>query len=260
MSTDLEITETETKSKMLKLIEKENENAHKMKVKKIKYLSDDAFDDRIPAPLPKSHGCVLLVGKPASGKSSLALSFISQRAFMRKKYDKIFIFSESLLSGNLDPEHPIFDLPEDQLFNELNAENLSNCINKVYGKPYKCVWFFDDCQSDMTGETLRIIQKLVQNRRHYTTKGSVIFITSQVFNQLNAKIRKNASDLVFFKSTNRKERETIRSEMADFLSIEQFDELLEYCFDADHSFIWIKPNLPINKMFYHNFNPLSLDV
>jgi hypothetical protein len=253
----MEITETETKSKVLKLIEKENENAHKMKVKKIKYLSDEAYDDKIPEPLPKSHGLVLLVGKPASGKSSLALSFISQRGFMKKKYNKLFIFSESLLSGNLDPEHPIFDLPEEQLHNCLNAENLQNAIDSVYGKPYKCIWFFDDCQSDMTGETLRIVQKLVQNRRHYTTKGSVIFITSQVFNQLNSKVRKNCSDLVFFRSSNRKERETIRAEMCDYLSVEEFDELLDYCFDEPHSFIWIKQNLPPKDMFWHNFNKLS---
>ena len=53
---------------------------------------------------------------------------------------------------------------------------------------------------------------------------------------------------------------SIRNEICDYLTEEQFDELLEYCFDKPHNFLWIKNGVPPEEQFYKNFSPLRLKV
>ncbi len=75
----------------------EHPKAHRFKVDKIKYKSDLSIDDKIPEPFPRGSGCTLVIGKVASGKTSLVLSLLCKRVFYAKKYNKLFIFSPSLI-------------------------------------------------------------------------------------------------------------------------------------------------------------------
>jgi hypothetical protein len=233
--------------------------AHKFTIDKIKYKSDLSYDDRIPEPLPKGAGCLIISGKVASGKSSLALSLLTKRIFYAKKYHKLFVFSPSLLSGNLD-EHPIItEIPDDQKFPELTNDNLCDCIESVYGEDKKIAWLFDDCQNEMLGQTLKTLRGLVLNRRHYTLQGNVIFITTQAYNMIDMKIRKN-SDVILFRTTNRAEIDSIRKEICSYLTEDMFDELLDYVFDTPHAFLYIKNGVAPEEQFYKNFNPLNIKV
>ena len=239
--------------------EDENENNDKFKITKVKYKSDGT-DDNVLHPLENGASFSLFCGKPKSGKTTLMLSFLTKRAFYLKRFDKVFVFSPSLLSGSLDDDHPLFDLPKDQLFDNLNVSSLQNCINKVYGSKKRVLFILDDIQQDLHGECKNLVAKLCFNRRHLTKKGVSVWISSQVYNQIPLIIRKNLSSIFLFPTKQAKEIESVREECADFLDKEEFGELLDYVFEKPHDFLYIKCNLQPNEMFHKCFNSLNLTI
>ena len=246
--------------------EDENENNHKLTVKKVKYKSDGT-DDKVLFPLENGPSFSLFCGKPKSGKTTLMLSFLTKRAFYLKRFDKIFVFSPSLLSGSLDDEHPLLELPEDQLFDSLTEKDLQACIDKIYGSKKRVLFILDDIQQDLKGKCKNLVAKLCFNRRHLTKKGVSVWISSQVYNQIPLIIRKNLSSLFLFPTKQSKEKESIREECADFLDKEDWNELLDYIFyegipkgKVSHNFLFLKCNLQPNEMFFKNFNALNLEI
>jgi hypothetical protein len=243
----------------MKINEEEYEHNHKFKVKKVKYKSDGT-DDKVLEPLENGASFVLFNGKPKSGKTTVMLSWLTKRAFYLKRFHTVFVYSPSLLSGSLEDDHPLLELPEEQLRTELTLEELQKDISKIYGKKKRVLFIFDDVQQSLKGAVQNEVAKLCFNRRHLTKKGISVWISSQVYNQIPLKIRKNLSSMLLFPTRQAKERETIREEVADFLDKDEWSELLKYCFDEPHNFLYIKCNLEPRFMFFKNYCPLNLEL
>ena len=240
------------------LDEEENENNKKFKIKPVKYNSD-ATNDKVLYPLPNGPSFLAFIGKPKSGKTTVMLNFLVRRAYYLKRFDKVFVFSPSIMVS-LDKEHPLHELPEEQLHTELTYENLLNAMNSIYNSKKRVLFILDDVYTSFQGSILSLVAKLCFNRRHLTTKGISCWVSAQTFPQLHLKLRKNISDLFIFQTQNEREIEVIRKEFIPFLENDEFHELLDYIFDKPHNYLYLKCNFQPEDMFFKNLNALNLKL
>jgi hypothetical protein len=239
----------------------EKEYDKKIVVSGQKFSCDDV-DDSIPPPLPQKGGfAMLIVGKPGMGKTSLILSLVckSGKAFNRK-FDKVFLWSPSLVTMEGDP----FELiPEDQKFEEATLENIQGVLDEVKDSGEKVLFIFDDVIADIRGkgkgQIENLLQKIFFNRRHLAGAGGSVSIiaTSQTYNKIDPKLRKTASQLVFYENKQKKERESIFDEII-LIPKQEYIDALRFIYDKKHNFMYIDTQLPENRMIHKNFNQLII--
>jgi len=240
---------------------KEVENENKFDIKKYKYTCDD-IDEKIPDPLPKHfRWFMLLIGKPASGKTTFWLNLVCR--YYKKKFHRIFVFSPSLKT--LD-KNPLDKLPDDQKYDELTYANLSEVLEKVKDSGERTLIVMDDVQNDIKnnggkGENLEtLMKKLIMNRRHIAGKGGSIsiIITSQVYNiGIPLSIRKQADTIFFWSSKNQKEKDTLWEEVMSFIPRDKMEKIFRYVFNDLHDFLMIKLNDKPSEFLYKNWNRLK---
>lgn len=232
----------------------------KIKISKFNFSCDD-IDESIPKPLPQVLNFFMLIcGRPGSGKTSLILNLICKRGKMfNRKFDKVFVFSPSLMTMK---DEPFGELPEEQVNTELTMENFNQALDSIKDTGEKILFILDDVVNDMkkTMAIQTLLSKALMNRRHLAgAGGSVSFIiTTQVYNKIPAPIRKTASHIILYHTRNKKEIETIYDELI-VLPKEDFYEILKYCFDKRHNFIYIDINKSYDKMFHKCFNQLEFN-
>tara|TARA_R110000772_G_scaffold11488_1_gene35905 strand:+ start:216 stop:965 length:750 start_codon:yes stop_codon:yes gene_type:complete len=232
----------------------------KIKISKFNFSCDD-IDDSIPKPLPQILNFFMLVcGRPGSGKTSLILNLICKRGKMfNKKFDKVFVFSPSLMTMK---DEPFGELPEEQVHTDLTVENFQKALEEISNTGEKILFILDDVVNDMKKNMAiqTLLSKALMNRRHLAgAGGSVSFIiTTQVYNKIPAPIRKTASHIILYHTRNKKEIETIYDELI-VLPKDDFYEILKYCFDKRHNFIYIDINKSYEKMFHKCFNQLEFN-
>jgi len=240
---------------------KEKEYEKKITITGQKFSCDDV-DDSIPAPLPQKGGfAMLIIGKPGMGKTSLILSLVckSGKAFNRK-FDKVYVWSPSLITMEGDPFEMI---PDDQKFTEATLDNISQVLEEVKDSGEKVLFIFDDVIADIRGSGKGAIENLLQkiffNRRHLAGAGGSVSIiaTSQTYNKIDPKLRKTASQLVFYCNRQKKETDSIFEEVILIPKKEYYDAL-RYIYDKKHNFMYIDTTLPENKMIHKNFNQLEI--
>tara|TARA_R110002020_G_scaffold6056_1_gene25351 strand:- start:9678 stop:10451 length:774 start_codon:yes stop_codon:yes gene_type:complete len=238
----------------------EKEYDKKIVISGQKFTCDD-IDDTIPAPLPQKGGfAMLIVGKPGMGKTSLILSLVCKqgKAFNRK-FDKVYVFSPSLITMEDDP----FELiPEEQKFEEVTMENLDEVLEDMKDSSEKSLLILDDVIADIRGKGKGAIenklQKIFFNRRHLCGAGGScsIIATSQTYNKIDPKLRKTASQLVQYKPV-KKEVENIYDDIIQ-IPKKEFYDVCKYIYDKKHNFMYIDTQLPEDKMIHKNFNQLII--
>ena len=147
---------------------REEEYEKKINITGQKFSCDDV-DKSIPKPLPQAGGFgILIVGKPGMGKTSLVLSLIcKQGKAFNKKFDKVFIFSPSMITMEDDP----FELiPGDQKYDCASYENITDVLETIKDSGEKVLLVLDDCISEIRGkgrgEVEGLLEKIFFNRRH----------------------------------------------------------------------------------------------
>tara|TARA_R110000824_G_scaffold340739_3_gene527233 strand:+ start:5258 stop:6016 length:759 start_codon:yes stop_codon:yes gene_type:complete len=227
---------------------------------KFKFNCDEK-DESIPLPLPQQLNFFLLInGRPGSGKTSLILNLIAKRGKLyNKKFDRVFVFSPSLITMS---NNPFEDLPDNQLHTDLTEENLTMALEDIKDSGEKILFILDDVVNDMKKSAViqTLLSKMLMNRRHLAgSGGSVSFIiTTQVYNKVPAPIRKTASHIIIYHTKNKKELDTIYDELI-IVPIKDFYDILKFCFDKKHNFIYIDVDKSYDKMFHKNFNPLEFN-
>tara|TARA_R110000803_G_scaffold209410_1_gene278973 strand:- start:2565 stop:3329 length:765 start_codon:yes stop_codon:yes gene_type:complete len=239
---------------------RETENEDKIVLSKFNFSCDDK-DETIPKPLPQMLNFFLLVnGRPGSGKTSLILNLIAKRGKLyNKKFDRVFVFSPSLTTM---ANNPFEDLPENQLHTDLNEANLTEALEDIRDSGEKILFILDDVVNDMkkSAEVQNILSKMLMNRRHLAGSGgsTSFIITTQVYNKVPAPIRKTASHIIIYHTKNKKELDTIYDELI-IVPIKDFYDILKYCFDKKHHFVYIDVDKSYDKMFHKNFNCLEFN-
>ena len=238
----------------------EVEPDNKIVLSKFKFSCDDK-DESIPLPLPQMLNFFLLVnGRPGSGKTSLILNLVAKRGKLyNKKFDRVYVFSPSLITM---AKNPFEDLPDNQLHTELTEENLTTALEEISDSGEKILFIIDDCVNDMkkSASLQTLLSKMLMNRRHLAGSGgsTSFIITTQVYNKVPAPIRKTASHIIIYHTKNKKELETIYDELI-IIPLKDFYQILKYCFDKKHNFVYIDVDKSYDKMFHKNFNALQFN-
>jgi AAA+ ATPase superfamily predicted ATPase len=238
----------------------EIEPDNKIVLSKFKFSCDD-IDDTIPLPLPQMLNFFMLIcGRPGSGKTTLILNLVAKRGKLyNKKFDKIFVFSPSLMTLK---DNPFEDLPDEQTDTELTEELLERSLDIIKDSGEKVLFILDDVVNDIkrTSAIQNTLSRMLMNRRHLAGSGGScsFIITTQVYNKIPAPIRKTASHIIIFHTKNKKELDTIFDELI-IIPQKDFYEILKYCFDKKNNFLYIDTNKGYNDMFHKCFNKLQFN-
>ena len=225
-----------------------------------KFSCDDE-DKTIPEPLPRKSFSMLVIGKPGMGKTTLLLSLICKqgKAFNRK-FDRVYLWSPSLITMEDDP----FELiPDDQKFDEVSLDNLTGVLDEIKDSGEKILFVMDDVIADIRGKGKGAIENLLQkiffNRRHLAGAGGSVSIiaTSQAYNKIDPKLRKTASQIIFYKNLHKKETESLFEEVI-LLPKKEYVDTLRYVFNKKHDFMYIDTTQDPDKMIHKNFNRLTI--
>tara|TARA_R110000822_G_scaffold95742_1_gene218550 strand:+ start:11019 stop:11792 length:774 start_codon:yes stop_codon:yes gene_type:complete len=241
-------------------------NTNNLAIRKFGFSCDDR-DTTIPLPLPQTlNFCMGLVGKAGSGKTTLLLNLVCKNktkkssGIYNKKFDKIFVFSPSLLTMK---NNPFESIPEEQIYEEgLTAENLEEVLDEIKESDEKVLLIIDDCVNDITKSTelQRLLCKTLMNRRHLAGAdgGVSIILTSQVYNKLPCPVRKCFSHLFLMNSKQRRELDSLYDEHI-LISKPNFYKVLKHTFKEKRDFLYLDLQAPYDQMFHRNFNKLTIN-
>jgi len=242
---------------MVKEIKNPNHKDLEIDIKQFKYTCDDSIKS-VPDPLIKNlRFFYYLVGAPGSGKTTLLLNLICKKgSFYNQLFDQVWLFSPSLSTLEKNP----FDaLPDNQKFDEITKDNLNIFVDGVSDSGEKVLLILDDVQNDLKADNIRIMKKIIMNRRHLCGKnGSCsIIMTSQLYNAVPLPLRKQIDCLFQYPTSNTKELKSIHEELFAHLDKDKATLLFNFIFDQPHNFLYLKVREKRSKMFYKNFNLLS---
>ena len=130
------------------------------------------------------YGFMCLIGRPGSGKSSMAISLMTQKSpkIYRKTHHHVIIMMPANSIGSLK-KNPFACLPPENIYNELNDKTISQVysnIDKASSADEKTLLFIDDMTSDLKKSKFIIdtLKKMIYNRRHMKLN---IIITAQPY-------------------------------------------------------------------------------
>lgn len=211
--------------------------------------------------IPNRNGFIYcMTGSGGSGKSSLLLSMFKSTKFYRKKFDNIYLFTPR--SSFLSVEKHPFETHE-KVFHELNTNTLSNIYEELNdlkensiseGIPIEnSIVIIDDFANALKDNELSLyLNKMIIKARHL----SCCFIfTLQSYYLLPLILRKQITNVSIFRPKNKKEWETIASEL---LNIDKNDMLSLYNYVYDEPYTHLDYDT-LNGNIYKSFNKLILD-
>jgi hypothetical protein len=170
--------------------------------------------------------------------------------FVKKLYKKVFHFiyifmpksSRSSLDNNIFDKH----LPEDQIFDELNQENISILYEKLKENSengYKSLIIYDDVQKALKNHSVLLsLKNIIANQRHLKV---VNFILLQNYFALDKSLRELCNNIILFK-LNKTQTEKIFIE-----NVESAKDKFEYIRDCvfDKPYEWMFINVPTQRIF-----------
>ena len=235
----------------MKILEEENTE---LKIHPPKLICDIPLGDVRP-PLPNKHAAIAIIGSAGSGKSSWAISLLTDKLAYKKVFHNVFFVipphSRASVANKIFEKHD-----QEKLYDELTPEILQEIKSKVEHESeegFNSLLVIDDCTVFLKVKSNEILlRSLIYNRRHLKLS---IWVLSQSYTQLPLSIRKCMSHLVLVgKPKNKKEYESIFEELI-FLQKDQGDELIKYVFKKPHDFLL--SNIETGEL-YRNFNKLIL--
>jgi len=200
------------------------------------------------------YGFTCLIGRPGSGKSSMAISLMTQKEpkIYRKTSHHVIIMMPANSIGSLK-KNPFKCLPSENIYNELTDQSINQVFQNIdiaSKEDEKTLLFIDDMTTDLKKSKFIIetLKRMIYNRRHLKLN---IIITAQSYVNLPLDLRKNITNLVLFRPP-KKEMELIFSEMIESKK-ELFCDVMKIAYDKAHNFLFV--NVPSQRMF-KNFDEL----
>jgi hypothetical protein len=225
------------------IIEIQNPNAPR--VGGVKVANDEPLD--VKKPLPSWNYASLVVGGPATGKTSLIINLV--RKYYKKRYNRVYLFSGSLQTL---PDTFIEKLNEERIFSSL--ENLEEVVKDIKESDDKTLIIIDDLVKDVI-EYHKEVMNLLYNRRHLGN-GCSVFLITQKLTKIPLSIRAGFDTVYFFSLNNKKELNSLYDDFITDLDRKEFDELIKYIMDSKtkHPFLFIDKR---NGAYYLKFNKLE---
>ena len=204
-----------------------------------------------------SYAFNVVIGKPASGKTSLAISLITQRkpSIFRKCFHHVLIVMPQNSINSMN-KNPFQKLPKENFYNELDNESITDIYNRLDGyskDDEKSLLFIDDQTASLKGSKhiMETLSRIIFNRRHLKTN---IILTAQVYNSLPLSIRKCISNLIMFKPS-KKEMENVFEELIQSKK-NLFDKIMNVCYDKPHNFMFVNMD---SQRIYKNWDEILIN-
>lgn len=239
------------------IIEEKNEEIPAVKPVKEKM---DIFIKDIPLGVPRRNGFItIFTGTAGSGKSSLMLNFFKSKALYRGKFHNVWYISP--MTSFLSVEnHPFKD--HDKVYHELTVDLLEEIYDYLSAikeeqeeddePEYSCV-IFDDMASSLKDKAIqKQLNKMLIKSRHIQC--SFIFCL-QSYYYLCLMLRKQITNAIIFKPKNKKEMETLCSELIN-LSKDDALKIFNYVFNEPYAHLDLDT---VENTMSKNFNRLILE-
>ena len=210
------------------------------------------------------YGLSLIIGLPASGKSSLIKTLLNGTK-SDNLYNNVFHSVYYITASNTMD----LDIPEEKYIVLDGSEPLENTLQGIIDNEsdigeeddhHNVAIFLDDAINFISTDkrALAVFKKLSMNARHILGKHSsvIMFIVSQKTRSIPLTIRSQANQIWTFDST-KAEKEVIRDE---FLPLDKAegDQLYSYIYSAPHNFMFVNTFIPKDRRIFKNFNQLFL--
>lgn len=190
------------------------------------------------------YNTTLLIGTQGSGKTSLLINMVSKKLY-KKVFDKVYVFMPSSSRQSLNPN--IFDvLPENQLFEELNEQTISQVYEEVKelsadGK--KTLIIYDDVQKSLKNPVvLNSLKNIIANQRHLHV---VNLILVQNFFALHKSLREIVNNVILFK-LGKSQTEKVFNEIIE-LHRDKFDKIRDLVYDEKYN--WLFVNVATQRIY-----------
>jgi len=229
---------------MIKIIENKKPNIEKIKFACDNILHKKLDEYELTKEFLNKSNTTLFIGRQGSGKTSLMVNFVKK--LYKKVFHFIYIFmpksSRSSLDNNIFDKH----LPEDQIFDELNHENITILYEKLKENSengHKSLIIYDDVQKALKSHSVLLsLKNIVANQRHLKV---VNFILLQNYFALDKSLRELCNNIILFK-LNKTQTEKIFIE-----NVESAKEKFEYIRDCvfDKPYEWMFINVPSQRIF-----------
>lgn len=263
----------------MSLVIKERKNRNAV-VKAMKMNRNPPIPNGV-APFDRYGFALLVCGIPNSGKSSFVFDQLTRpkagdtpSGMFYRKFHKVYIFSPSThtlgRSLNLSPERiiPEFDVAKieeiikeqeedrrevDELNREIDEENkeLPKSKQKEHERIQQTLMVFDDLMADIAKDKSKAFMRALMNRAHL---GLTVICMTQVFNRIPSRLRKGFSDVILFKTKNRKELDSIGEELTSF-NPKEYKQFIADTLVDQHDFLLFKT---YSDEIYRNLNPLII--
>ena len=225
-------------------------------------LCDDIISSKIDGSLCNKNFVSLVVGAAGTGKTSIVTSLVTSKKKGCKAYRQQFedvilnIPRSSLRSIRGDPYKTIDD---ENIYDDLDEEFLDYVLEKAEensSQGYRTLVVIDDGSSKLKANKV-IIDKLtlmVHKHRHLALS---MFILVQDLVSVPLGIRKNISQLFYFKPSNEKSNIIFRDEFMGLFTKDETNSILKFVFKKKGDFLNIKLQAePVE--YYRNFNKLII--
>jgi len=200
-----------------------------------------------------SHETNLMIGRPASGKTSLLYSFFKSPKIFRKVFHNIYLFQPSHSRASMK-DNIFSKIPQEQCYEELNYENLSDVMDTIKNedKKYNNCIIFDDMTAYLkNADVKQLLKELIFNRRHLRT--TVIFLV-QTWYSIEKDIRKLFSNIFCFR-VSKQELSTIMDEVVESKA-KYMNDIAKIVFDEPYKYLFINVN---SQRLFDGFDELIFD-
>lgn len=204
------------------------------------------------------YGFLAVIGRPGSGKTSLAISFMIQKhpKIYRKTHHHIIILMPTNSIQSLK-NNPFECLSPENIYGELTESSIQEVYDKIdnFSKEGdKTLLFIDDMTADLKRSKVieNTLKRIIFNRRHLKTN---IIITAQSYNNIPLDLRKCISNCIIFKPP-KKELEILFNELIESKR-DTFQDVMRLVYDEKHNFLFV--NIPTQRMF-KNWDELIFQV
>jgi hypothetical protein len=205
-----------------------------------------------PLPSPEDNFVLYISAPRRSGKSTLLVNLLTRPEFYRNKFDKVYIFSQTIyLDGTWGKVLSL--LPKEQIFEEFDPEKIMQIIDRNRDGQ-KILIVVDDMIGESGFKKLDssdVLTKISTRGRHF---GVSLIVSSQAVSAVSSHFRKNTDAIIVFATENAKEREIIFSEFLAHMNKDEFRQIFNFCTKQKHSFLLFNK---MNGNIYRNFNILN---
>ncbi len=218
-------------------------------------IHDKLLNNPLLANIAYSH-FLIYYGKPGQGKTSTVIAWLNSSEIMKNCFHKIFLFMPSQSRNSIKDKFFDKNLPESQIYDELDYESLEKVYNECIDNANKGLFsliIFDDVQRAFREDPMieKLFLKIVCNRRHSKIS---IWALIQNYKKLSPQTRAVITDMIIFNVS----KSALQDIFDEHIKLDKktFSEVQKLCFPTERSFVYLNTN---NQKIFSNWDEIIIE-